>query len=121
MTLIVRDLMRIVGVDEAGRGPVLGPLVVGILSIPKADEDMLVEQDISDSNIIQPRNERANMRILQQAEECDWYVDTIVCPPNKIDNAVYGQGLNLLEAELFVSQPSQRERGSTMDHHIGRL
>ena len=41
--------MRIVGVDEAGRGPVLGPLVVGILSIPEADEAMLVEQDISDS------------------------------------------------------------------------
>ena len=41
--------MRIVGVDEAGRGPVLGPLVVGILSIPEHDADMLVEQDISDS------------------------------------------------------------------------
>ena len=41
--------MRIVGVDEAGRGPVLGPLVVGLLSIPSTDEDMLIEQNISDS------------------------------------------------------------------------
>jgi ribonuclease HII len=41
--------MRLVGVDEAGRGPVLGPLVVGLLSIPEEDESMLVEHDISDS------------------------------------------------------------------------
>ena len=41
--------------------------------------------------------------ILEQAKQRDWYVETIVCPPSKIDNAVYGQGLNLLEVELFAS------------------
>ena len=53
--------------------------------------------------------------ILQQAEERDWYVDTIVCPPNKIDNAVYGQGLNLLEVELFASILNRHMR--TWQHH----
>ena len=41
--------MQIIGIDEAGRGPVIGPLVVGILSIPASDESMLIEKDISDS------------------------------------------------------------------------
>lgn len=96
--------MRIVGVDEAGRGPVLGPLVVGILSIPQTDEAMLVEQDISDSKH-HSRKKRTEQYewITQQSEERDWYVDTIICPPSKIDNAVYGQGLNLLEVDLFAA------------------
>ena len=96
--------MRIVGVDEAGRGPVLGPLVVGLLSIPSTDEDMLIEQNISDSkhHTAKQREEQYEW-ILQQAEERDWYVDTIVCPPNKIDQGVAGEGLNILEVDLFAS------------------
>ena len=96
--------MRIVGVDEAGRGPVLGPLVVGLLSIPAGDEDMLVEQNISDSkhHSAKQREEQYEW-ILQQAEERDWYVDTIVCPPSKIDQGVAGEGLNILEVDLFAT------------------
>lgn len=96
--------MQIVGVDEAGRGPVLGPLVVGILSIPSEDESMLVEQNISDS-----KHHSAKKRIeqyewiVEQSNQRDWYIDTIICPPSRIDNAVYGQGLNLLEVDLFAS------------------
>ena len=96
--------MRIVGVDEAGRGPVLGPLVVGLLSIPAGDEDMLVEQNISDSkhHSAKQREEQYEW-ILQQAEERDWYIDTIVCPPSKIDQGVAGEGLNILEVDLFAT------------------
>ena len=96
--------MRIVGVDEAGRGPVLGPLVVGLLSIPSGDEDMLVEQNISDSkhHTAKQREEQYEW-ILQQAEKRDWYVDTIVCPPSKIDQGVAGEGLNILEVDLFAT------------------
>ena len=57
--------MRIVGVDEAGRGPVLGPLVVGILSIPSEDEAMLVEQNISDSK---------HHSAKQRTEQYEWIV-----------------------------------------------
>ena len=96
--------MRIVGVDEAGRGPVLGPLVVGILSIPSEDESMLVEQNISDSkhHSAKKRTEQYEW-IVEQSNQRDWYIDTIICPPSRIDNAVYGQGLNLLEVDLFAS------------------
>jgi|TARA_Y100000994_G_scaffold243471_2_gene241877 ribonuclease HII len=96
--------MQIVGVDEAGRGPVLGPLVVGLLSIPVSDEAILIEQDISDSkhHSAKKRFEQYEW-IVQQSKERNWYVDTIICPPNKIDNAVYSEGLNLLEVDLFAS------------------
>ena len=97
--------MQIIGIDEAGRGPVIGPLVVGILSIPASDESMLIEKDISDSkhHSAKKRNEMYEW-ILQQSKERDWYVDTIICPPDKIDNAVNGEGLNILEVDLFFQQ-----------------
>ena len=38
-----------VGVDEAGRGPVLGPLVVGAVAIPTDDIHMLIEHGVKDS------------------------------------------------------------------------
>lgn len=96
--------MRLVGVDEAGRGPVLGPLVVGLLSIPEEDESMLIERDISDSKHHSAKKRSLQYEwILEQEQERDWIVDTIVCQPDRIDNAVDGQGLNLLEVDLFAS------------------
>lgn len=96
--------MRFVGVDEAGRGPVLGPLVVGLLSIPEEDESMLVDRDISDSKHHSAKKRALQYEwILEQEQERDWIVDTIVCKPDRIDNAVEGQGLNLLEVDLFAS------------------
>ena len=96
--------MRLVGVDEAGRGPVLGPLVVGLLSIPKEDEHMLEEQNIDDSKYLTHAKRKIHFEWLnQQAKERGWYVDTIICQPNRIDTAVYGKGLNILEVDLFAS------------------
>ena len=96
--------MRLVGVDEAGRGPVLGPLVVGLLSIPKEDEYMLEEQNIEDSKHLTHAKRKLHYEWLnQQSTERGWYVDTIICQPNRIDTAVYGKGLNILEVDLFAS------------------
>ena len=61
--LICGEIMRIVGVDEAGRGPVLGPLVVGLLSIPNSDENMLIEQNISDSKHHSAKKTRGTIRL----------------------------------------------------------
>lgn len=103
--------MRLVGVDEAGRGPVLGPLVVGLLSIPKEDEYMLEEQNIEDSKHLSHAKRKLHYEWLNlQATERGWYVDTIICPPNRIDTAVYGQGLNILEVDLFASILNRHHR-----------
>ena len=107
----MRDTMRLIGVDEAGRGPVLGPLVVGLLSIPKEDEHMLEEQCIEDSKHVSHAKRKKHYEWLnQQADERGWYVDTIICQPNRIDNAVYAKGLNILEVDLFSAILNRHHR-----------
>ena len=70
--------MQLVGVDEAGRGPVLGPLVVGLLSIPKTDEHLLVEQNITDSKHHNAEKRKSQYDyIIEQTKQRDWYVDTL--------------------------------------------
>ena len=39
----------LIGVDEAGRGPAIGPLVVCALSIPIGDRGILTEIGVDDS------------------------------------------------------------------------
>ena len=44
----------IIGVDEAGRGPVIGPLLVAALAIPAEDVGILSKLNVKDSKDIQP-------------------------------------------------------------------
>ena len=55
------DSNWVIGVDEAGRGPVIGPLVVAALAIPLDDIEILSKLNVKDSKDISP-NER--LRIL---------------------------------------------------------
>ena len=89
------------GVDEAGRGPVLGPLVVGAVAIPTKDLHMLVEHGIRDSKDLThtKRLEMVNWFHLN-ADQRGWKHQLIECMPPRIDAAVMNNGLNLLEVEF---------------------
>ena len=92
--------MWITGVDEAGRGPVIGPLVVAALSIPAEDEQKLRQQNIKDSKLLSVKR-RAELEewILNQE---GWSHKVVICHPARIDSYVVNMGLNLLEVELFA-------------------
>ena len=44
--------MLIAGIDEAGRGPCIGPLVMAITLIEKENEDQLIELGVKDSKLL---------------------------------------------------------------------
>jgi ribonuclease HIII len=59
MTSTLGDCMRVIGVDEAGRGPCIGPLFVGAFCLPKEDEHLLEELGATDSKRLRPAKREA--------------------------------------------------------------
>jgi len=63
--------MRVAGVDEAGRGCVIGPLVVGGVSIEKTDIPRLIEIGVKDSKLLSPKKrESLAIQIRELALNC---------------------------------------------------
>ena len=92
----------LVGIDEAGRGPVLGPLVIGICCIPEEKESLLVEAGVKDSKDLTPARRREIEAWFNQGkEEHGWYGTTVTLPAETIDLALQGKGLNWLEVDGF--------------------
>ena len=95
----MKNHMQVCGVDEAGRGSMLGPLVVAGISISKSKVNLLKKQGIRDSKKLSPRaRERLYKKIIQIVD--DYYVVKI--PPRVIDKSVSNHSLNHLEAKYMA-------------------
>lgn len=85
------------GIDEAGRGPVLGPLVMCGLAIKEEDERLLRKLEVKDSKLL-TKKQRDSLfsKILEVASS----YEVIIINPEEIDRAVDGHdGLNLNRLE----------------------
>ncbi|HDP73791.1 MAG TPA: ribonuclease HII [Candidatus Woesearchaeota archaeon] len=93
--------MIIAGIDEAGRGPVVGPMVVAIAIIDSEKQGFLSELGVKDSKKLSPA---ARERILSSLSKAlIEYKIKIIYPP-EIDLAVESEGynLNLLECDAMA-------------------
>lgn len=81
----------IVGVDEAGRGPVLGPLVVAGFLIDEKDLGKLDKLGVKDSKLLLPKKREELFKKLKKYKH-----EIIIVEPAEIDQALRGHdGLNL--------------------------
>ncbi len=90
------------GVDEAGRGPAIGPLVVCALGMPSTDVEILMRIGAKDSKSLS-KKKRVFLaeQIFLQAKKRKWDVGLITCSASRIDIEREITNLNKLEVELF--------------------
>ena len=97
MELIEFDNMDTLGLDEAGRGPVLGPLVVAGIVIPEKKEKIIERMGVKDSKRLTPNRRAVLYRKLTKMFD----YETVVITAQDIDN-LRARGVNLNEIEKLA-------------------
>jgi ribonuclease HII len=87
--------MLIAGVDEAGRGPCLGPLVIAAATIEKGDEELLVQRGVTDSKLLS-RKKREELFGVVHKLCSNVAVESI--GPEELDSLMLNKSLNEIEA-----------------------
>ncbi len=90
------------GVDEAGRGPVMGPLVVGAVYVE--DDDVLRSIGVKDSKKLTPRRREAMYDEIVSAVEG---YSIIALSAEEIDAKRERMSLNMVEMEMFAEAVSR--------------
>jgi len=87
----------ICGLDEAGRGPVLGPLVVA--GVTFHDDSKLIEYRVKDSKQLTPKRRRMLAKIIQ---ELALDIEILIIPAKDIDDMRKVMTLNEIEVNAFT-------------------
>jgi ribonuclease HII len=95
----------IAGVDEAGRGPVIGPLVIAGIVITEQQQDALIEWGVRDSKDLTPyRREKLDLQIRSLANQ----VNLLEIKAQEIDTQRRAKhSLNILEAQWMAQVLTQ--------------
>ncbi len=95
-----------IGVDEAGRGPVIGPLVVCAIAIPESELKSLKEKGVKDSKLLNTAKREKLAIYLSKFEH-----SFAIASAAMIDDS---NNLNTLEVELFAKALQQLPEGEIM-------
>lgn len=95
--------MLVAGVDEAGRGCIIGPLVVAGVLVKKENLQVLRQLGVKDSKLLSPKKRKALFNEISRVAEKHCVVKLL---PNEIDRAVECKRklhkLNRLEAQTMT-------------------
>ena len=95
--------IRVAGIDDAGRGPVIGPLVVGGVVFTEDRNEVLRRIGVKDSKLLTPHVRTSlSAKIRELADK----VSLVEAQPKEIDEVVLHGGklrkLNFLEAKMMA-------------------
>ena len=101
---ITKKFVQVCGIDDAGRGPMLGPLVIAGISLEKKNIKKLNALGVKDSKKLTPKlRETLYKKIIEIVD--DYYIAKI--PPRSIDASVKKHCLNGLEAKYMAKVVSK--------------
>ena len=87
----------ICGLDEAGRGPVIGPLVVA--GVTFEDDSELIEYNVRDSKKITPKRREV---LARKIKEISINYEILIIPASDIDDMRKVMTLNEIEVNAFI-------------------
>ena len=88
----------ICGIDEAGRGPVIGPLVISGILIEEKDLPKLRNIKVKDSKLLTPKQREF---LFKEIKKIIIKEKTIIIPPQEIDDVLNSEELNLNKLEAI--------------------
>ena len=112
--------LKICGIDEAGRGAVIGPMVVAGVLIDHRRVEELVELGVKDSKKLRPEARAQLSKLIREKAE---RVEVVALDAETVDKSTKrsgASGLNRLEAEVFVDpmKYTPKKRPSLTDERI---
>lgn len=90
----------ICGVEEAGRGPVIGPMVMAGVNIDKDDEHLFVEMGVKDSKLLTPQRREA---LFDKIKQTATKYHIIILSAAEVDNSLLDPNMNLNWLEAVTS------------------
>ncbi len=108
--------MLTLGIDDAGRGPVIGPMILAGVLIDAEMEKKLKKHKVRDSKIV-AHFER--LKLCQLIKETSIKNLALISPPEEVDNFVEGDdNLNVLEAVKTAEIINSINSGKTRKNKV---
>ena len=102
-------MVLITGIDEAGRGPIIGPLVMAGVTIEESDSDKLKEMGVKDSKLLtRDKREELFKKILRIAKS----YEIVSLTPDIIDATLLSDNMNLNILEAHTTAVILNKLGS---------
>lgn len=98
----------LIGIDDAGRGPAIGPLILAGVLIEKKDEEKLKELGAKDSKLLTPKKRK---EVFEKVKETVRAFHYEISTPKEIDDC---ENLNTLEAiktAMIINKLSENLKG----------
>lgn len=98
----MNELLKVCGIDEAGRGAVIGPMVVAGILIDQSKVDELIKIKVKDSKKLSPGVRTELSKLIRELADS---VKLVVLEASAIDSSTRKRGacgLNDLEAKIFA-------------------
>ena len=113
--------MRVLGVDEAGRGPILGPMAVAVVAVDEAGARSLLAAGVADSKSfgVGPDARARRAELASVIHQGALGAELTLVSVEEIDRHTYQGLLNALERK--VVRQLLRKLAATRDHKLKAL